>query len=91
MGKLKSIEIIFNDNKLVYCPNDIVSGNIIVETRGDLKINTLKVFIRGVGKVHWTERRTGYRTGNTQHYRSEVEFICLKKTLFDTKSKTTNH
>ena len=83
MGKLKNIEIYFDNNKSVYYPGDILSGNIMIETRGELRINALKVFIRGIGKVHWTETKTaGYRLGNyTEHYRSEIEYILLKQTL----------
>jgi hypothetical protein len=71
MGKLKQIEIYFADNKNVYHPGDDVNGNIVIETRGQIKINSLKVFIKGIAKVHWTETKTtGYRLGNyTEHYR----------------------
>ena len=71
MGKLKNIEIYFVNNKSVYHPGEIVSGNVIIESRGQVKINSLKVFIRGIGKVHWTETKTaGYRLGNyTEHYK----------------------
>jgi hypothetical protein len=83
MGKLKNIEIFFDNNKIVYYPGDNLTGNIVVETRGEMKINALKVYIRGVAKVHWTETKTaGYRLGNyTEHYRSEIEYVCLKQTL----------
>lgn len=87
MGKLKNIEIYFDNNKNVYYPGDSISGNIMVESRGEIKINALKVFIRGIAKVHWTETKTaGYRLGNyTEHYRSEIEYICLKQTLIGGK------
>lgn len=89
MGKLKNIEIFFDNNKNVYYPGDCISGNIMVESRGEIKINTLKVYIRGIAKVHWTETKTaGYRLGNyTEHYRSEVEYISLKQTLIGGKGK----
>ena len=87
MGKLKNIEIIFEHNKNVYYPGDSLTGNVIIESKGEVKINALKVFIRGVAKVHWTETKTvGYRLGNyTEHYRSEIEYICLKQTLVGRK------
>lgn len=89
MGKLKNIEIYFDNNKNVYYPGDILSGNILIETKGELKINALKVYIRGIGKVHWTETKTaGYRLGNyTEHYRSEIEYILLKQTLVGGKGR----
>lgn len=90
MGKLKNIEIFFDNNKNVYYPGDCISGNIMVESRGEIKINTLKVYIRGIAKVHWTETKTaGYRLGNyTEHYRSEIEYISLKQTLIGGKEST---
>ena len=89
MGKLRNIEIFFEENKNVYFPGDHVSGYIILESKGEIKINALKVYIRGVAKVHFTETKTGgYRLGNyTEHYRSEIEYICLKQTLIGGKGK----
>jgi hypothetical protein len=87
MGKLKNIEIFFEGGKNVYYPGDTIKGNILVESKGEIKINALKVYIRGLGKVHWTETKTaGYRLGNyTEHYRSEVEYIFLKQQLIGGK------
>lgn len=92
MGKLKNIEIYFDNNKNVYYPGDSLSGNVVLESRGMIKINALKVFIRGIAKVHWTETKTaGYRMGNyTEHYRSEIEYICLKQTLIGGRLSNTN-
>ena len=71
MGKLKNIEIYFDNDKNVYYPGESVTGSIMIESKGELKINALRVFIHGIAKVHWTETKTaGYRLGNyTEHYR----------------------
>jgi hypothetical protein len=88
MGKLKNIDIVFTNNKNIFYPGDSVSGNITLETKGELKINSLKVLLRGAAKVHWTETKTaGYRLGNyTEHFRSEIQYICLKQNLIGYKS-----
>ncbi len=48
------------------------------------------IYFIGVGKVHFTETKTGgYRLGNyTEHYRSEIEYICLKQTLIGGKGSS---
>lgn len=89
MGKLKNIEIIFENNKNVFHPGDPVCGNVVIESKGEVKINALKIFMRGVAKVHWTETKTvGYKIGNyTEHYRSEIEYISFKRTLIGRKGR----
>jgi len=74
MGKLKNIEISFTNNKTVYYPGSSLSGNITLETKGELEINSLKVLIRGVAKVHLKQPRT-------DGFRSEIQYVCMKKTL----------
>lgn len=91
MGKLKNIEIIFENNRNVFHPGDSVCGNVVIQSKGEVKINALRIFMRGVAKVHWTETKTvGYKIGNyTEHYRSEIEYISLKKTLIGKKGNIT--
>jgi hypothetical protein len=90
MGKLKNVEIYFEQNRSVYYPGDTLGGCVMIESRGEISINSLKVYIRGIAKVHWTETKTGgYRLGNyTEHYRSEVEYLCLKQTLVGSGKET---
>ncbi len=84
MGKLKCFEIIFTDTKSVYYPGERVTGQCIVELKGDMKMRALRIFMRGVSKVHWTESRsTGTRLGSyTEHYNAEVEYFFKRQVLF---------
>ncbi|CAH1797054.1 unnamed protein product [Owenia fusiformis] len=84
MGKLKCFEIIFDENRTVYHPGELVKGQCIVELKGDMKMRALRIFMRGVAKVHWTESRsTGTRLGNyTEHYNAEVEYFLKKQVLY---------
>ncbi|KAK2151123.1 hypothetical protein LSH36_375g06020 [Paralvinella palmiformis] len=84
MGKLKCFEIVFSENKTVYHPGEQVTGQCIVELKGDMKMRALRVFMRGVAKVHWTESRsTGTRLGSyTEHYNAEVEYFFKRQVLF---------
>ena len=84
MGKLKCFEIIFSDNKTVYHPGDRVTGVCVVELKGEMKMRALRIFNRGVAKVHWTEcRSTGTRLGSyTEHYNAEVEYFFRRQLLF---------
>ncbi len=74
MGKLKNIEVTFSDGKKIYYPGNTVSGNITLESRGELQINSLKVLICGISKVHLKEPRS-------DGFRSEFQYFCMKKTL----------
>ena len=85
MGKLKHFEIVFHSENDVYYPGEIVRGNCLLELRSELKIKTVKVSIRGIVRVHWTEAQNS--TSNlafyTEHINSENEYFFEKKTLFD--------
>ena len=84
MGKLKCFEIILADNKSVFHPGERVLGQVIVELKGDMKMRSLRIFMRGVAKVHWTESRsTGSRLGSyTEHFNAEVEYFFKRQVLF---------
>ncbi|KAK2174398.1 hypothetical protein NP493_802g03054 [Ridgeia piscesae] len=49
-----------------------------------MKMRALRIFNRGVAKVHWTESRsTGTRLGSyTEHYNAEVEYFFRRQLLF---------
>ena len=84
MGKLKCFEIVLSENKTVFHPGGKVVGQVIVELKGDMKMRSLRIFMRGVAKVHWTESRsTGSRLGSyTEHYNAEVEYFFKRQVLF---------
>ncbi|KAL8602265.1 hypothetical protein ACOMHN_022778 [Nucella lapillus] len=84
MGKVKCFEIILSDNKSVFHPGERVLGQVIVELKGDMKMRSLRIFMRGVAKVHWTESRsTGSRLGSyTEHFNAEVEYFFKRQVLF---------
>lgn len=84
MGRLKTFEIIFDDNRTVYYPGQTLSGKCVVDLKGDMKMRCLQIFMRGVAKVHWTESRsTGSRIGAyTEHYIAEIEYFFKRQLLF---------
>ncbi|CAD5118681.1 unnamed protein product [Dimorphilus gyrociliatus] len=92
MGKLKCFEIVFTENKTVYHPGERVHGQCIVDIKGEMRMRALRIFMRGVAKVHWTESRsTGTRLGSyTEHYKAEVEYFFKRLVLFDGDRGTLN-
>ncbi|XP_023218537.1 arrestin domain-containing protein 2-like [Centruroides sculpturatus] len=86
MGKIKTFEIVLDSNKTVYYPGQQVLGKCVVDLRGDMKMKTLRIYMRGVAKVHWTESRsTGNRLGAyTEHYNAEIEYFFKRQVLFGT-------
>lgn len=84
MGKLKCFEILWTENKSVFYPGERVSGFVVLDLKRDVKLRALRIFLRGVAKVHWTEsRNTGTRLGSyTEHYNAEVEYFFKRQVLF---------
>ncbi|KAI8478878.1 Arrestin domain-containing protein 3 [Branchiostoma belcheri] len=83
MGRLKLFEIALDGDKAVYEPTEVVSGHVVLELRGEMRLRSLKVDIRGLAKVHWTESRgMGTETGSyTQHFTDELEYFHMEETL----------
>lgn len=86
LGKVRVLAILFdslNDNNLpAFSGGDLVSGRVVVEVTGDVRVKSLDVTARGVAKVRWTEsRNTGANTAYTQNYTEEVEYLHHYDTL----------
>ncbi|XP_043926022.1 arrestin domain-containing protein 3-like isoform X2 [Protopterus annectens] len=80
LGKVKLYTISFdclNDSHVpVYSSGDIVSGRVIIEVTGEVKVQYLKLQAKGYAKVRWTEsRNAGSNTAYTQNYNEEVEYM----------------
>ena len=74
----------WTENKSVFYPGERVSGLVVLYLKRDVKLRSLRIFLRGVAKVHWTEsRNTGTRLGSyTEHYNAEVEYFFKRQVLF---------
>lgn len=84
MGKLKAFDIVLDGYRSVYHPGQAVRGKCVLELKGDMRLKAVRVFMRGLAKVHWTESRsTGNRLGAyTEHYNAEMEYFFQGQTLF---------
>lgn len=59
-----------------------MSGRVVVEVTGDVRVKSLDITARGVAKVRWTEsRNAGANTAYTQNYTEEVEYLHHYDTL----------
>ncbi|XP_029370898.1 arrestin domain-containing protein 3-like [Echeneis naucrates] len=86
LAKVRALAIYFdslNENNLpVFSGGELVSGRVVVEVTGDVRVNSLDITARGVAKVRWTEsRNTGANTAYTQNYTEEVEYLHHYDTL----------
>lgn len=86
LGKVRAFAIYFdslNENNLpVFSGGDLVSGRVVVEVTGDVRVKSLDINARGVAKVRWTEsRNAGANTAYTQNYTEEVEYLHHYDTL----------
>lgn len=88
MGKLRVFEIVFDNSKSVYYPSDFVNGKCVVDLRGEMRMKSIRMLMRGVAKVHWSEpRSTGNRLGAyTEHYNAEIEYFLKRQVLFGSES-----
>eukprot|EP00057_Strongylocentrotus_purpuratus_P008305 XP_011662779.1 PREDICTED: arrestin domain-containing protein 3 [Strongylocentrotus purpuratus] len=84
MVKLKDFHIVLDNNKNVYTAGDFVSGHVAVDLRGDMKMRGIRIYMRGLAKVHWSESRGGgHQTGSyTKYYDAEEEYFYMKQVLF---------
>ncbi|XP_078127378.1 arrestin domain-containing protein 3b isoform X2 [Sander vitreus] len=86
LGKVKVLAIYFdslNENNLpAFSGGDLVTGRVVVEVTGDVRVKSLDITARGVAKVRWTEsRNAGANTAYTQNYTEEVEYLHHYDTL----------
>ncbi|XP_054756423.2 arrestin domain-containing protein 3-like [Lytechinus pictus] len=84
MVKLKDFHIVLDNNKNVYSAGEFVSGHVAVDLRGDMKMRGIRIYMRGLAKVHWSESRGGgHQTGSyTKYYDAEEEYFYMKQVLF---------
>ncbi|XP_041666571.1 arrestin domain-containing protein 3-like isoform X2 [Cheilinus undulatus] len=86
LGKVRALAVYFdslNENNLpVFSGGDLVSGRVVVDVTGDVRVKSLDITARGVAKVRWTEsRNAGANTAYTQNYTEEVEYLHHYDTL----------
>ncbi|CAL1568045.1 unnamed protein product [Knipowitschia caucasica] len=86
LGKVRALAIFFdslNEHNLpAFSGGDLVSGRVVVEVTGDVRVKSLDITARGVAKVRWTEsRNAGANTAYTQNYTEEVEYLHHCDTL----------
>ncbi|MBN3320360.1 ARRD3 protein, partial [Atractosteus spatula] len=79
LGKVKSFTVSYdclNDSAVaVFSSGDSVSGRVVIEVTGEIRVKSLKIHAKGFAKVRWTEsRNAGSNTAYTQNYTEEVEY-----------------
>ncbi|KAG7231782.1 hypothetical protein INR49_010387 [Caranx melampygus] len=82
LAKVRALAIYFdslNESNLpVFSGGELVSGRVVVEVTGDVRVKSLDIAARGVAKVRWTEsRNTGANTAYTQNYTEEGPALCV--------------
>lgn len=90
MGRLKSFEIIFDENRTVYAPGGRVKGKCVLQLRGKMKMRTISLIMKGVAKVHWTESRVaGNGLGAYTHHQhhAQVDYFTKRLTIVGSHGK----
>ncbi|XP_029025906.1 arrestin domain-containing protein 3b [Betta splendens] len=86
LSKVRTLAVYFdslNESNLpVFSGGDLVSGRVVVEVSGDVRVRSLDITARGVARVRWTEsRNAGANMAYTQNYTEEVEYLHHCDTL----------
>jgi hypothetical protein len=77
MGKIEIFEIKLAKSQPVYVAGEIVKGNLQINVSERLKINKLNLSLTGLGKVHWSEKKTiSERNGKSSTSRTVTEHHC---------------
>ncbi|XP_036441955.1 arrestin domain-containing protein 2 isoform X2 [Colossoma macropomum] len=65
----------------VYSSGEVVSGKVVLELRGELKLSGLVVFGRGAATAHWLENRSAGVNTAYSDYTSKVIYFRKKQRL----------
>ena len=75
MGKVDLFQIVLEKPNGIYIAGELICGNLIMKITERLKINNLRLLMKGYGRVHWTERRSSGKSSHTVSYTAEEEYI----------------
>lgn len=78
MGKLNKFEIRLDNPKGVYYPTNVVSGQVIVDLKEEMKMREIRARFHGYAYVHWSERRQTKNGHRTVHYTSQENYFDSK-------------
>lgn len=86
LGKVKNFFVSYdclNDSNVpVFASGDFVSGRLIIEVTGEIRVKSLNIHAKGLAKVRWTEsRNAGSNTAYTQNFTDEVEYLNHRDVL----------
>ncbi|XP_061657476.1 arrestin domain-containing protein 3-like isoform X2 [Syngnathoides biaculeatus] len=86
LGKVRALAVCFDtsdeSNLPVFSGGELVSGRVLLEAVGDVRVRSLDVTARGVAKVRWTDsRNAGANAAYAQNYTEELEYLSHRDTL----------
>jgi hypothetical protein len=55
MGKVSLFTIILEKPQAIFMSSEIIRGNLVAKISKRLKINCLKIVVKGFARVHWSE------------------------------------
>ncbi|XP_046337172.2 arrestin domain-containing protein 3-like isoform X1 [Haliotis rufescens] len=76
MGKLDVFVVTYSKERPVYFPGQPVQGQVTVELNDTMKIRGIRLRLKGMARVHWTERKSSGSGGSrTEHFSAEEEYF----------------
>ena len=75
MGKVELFEIHVEKANGIYFSGELIKGHLLVRISERLKINNLRVLLKGQGRVWWKESRNNGKHTYTVTYSEEEEYL----------------
>jgi len=71
--EISFFDVSFKDATATYKAGDAVSGNVTLNLNADLKMKGVKMFLQGVSRVNWDEKRAYTKGSSTQVNHKHME------------------
>jgi len=67
-GKIRAFQVVLDNPSNIFFTGQRVEGRVMIVLTEEKKMKHLKLKLQGKGYVHWSERKTRRRNGETEHY-----------------------
>jgi len=77
--EISFFDVSFKDATATYKAGDVVAGNVTLVLTADLKMKGVKMFLQGVSRINWDEKRSSQvNHKNMEVYLDEAAILCSR-------------
>ena len=81
MGKVDFFAISLPKQNPIYYSGENLNGSVLIRIKENLKINCVRLLIKGEARVHWTETQSSGKTRHTRHYNGYETYLNVDLVL----------